>query len=144
MSLDNFPEKIRFVEQGLLGFETLTHYTLSAYDAETPFYWLKTEDENETAFLVIEPGYFIEDYSFELDDESLALLGIQDAQEVGVLVLLSIPENPIKMTANLLGPIVFHRESGKSKQLVLDSSCYTAQYPVLSEDTASVSTNPQT
>lgn len=127
------PEKLVFVGQGLLGFEHLTAFSIQPYAAETPFFWLRADAEPDTAFLVMEPGYFIEDYSFELGDETLQELGITAAEQVGVLVLLSIPENPLEMTANLLGPLVFHREHQRCKQIVLQADTYPLKYLVFQE-----------
>ena len=132
-SLLAFPEGLTFVEQGLLGLEHLRRFTLEAYAEDTPFYWLRSEEEPDMAFLVMEPGYFIEDYAFDLADETLQALQIEQPEDVGVLVLLSIPENPLAMTANLLGPIVYHRKQFLGKQVVLDPETYPLQYPVLQE-----------
>lgn len=127
------PPRLDFIEQGPLGFETLRSFELETYASDTPFYWLRSTEDHEVAFLVMEPGYFIEDYAFELSDETLKALHISDAAEVGVLVLLTVPENPLEMTANLLGPIVFHRQQQQCKQVVLDAETYALQHPVLQE-----------
>lgn len=125
------PSQLRFVEQGPLGFEHLTSFQLEAYAADTPFYWLRAVEDPEVAFLVMEPGLFIDDYAFELSDETLAALQVSEADEIGVLVLLTVPENPLEMTANLLGPLVFHRHQHQCKQVVLDADTYPLQHPVL-------------
>jgi flagellar assembly factor FliW len=127
------PPQLHFIKEGPLGFEKLTSFQLEAYAAETPFYWLRAIADPELAFLVMEPGYFIEDYAFELSDETLNALQVTQASEIGVLVLLTVPENPLEMTANLLGPIVFHRQHHHCKQVVLDAETYPLQYPVLLE-----------
>lgn len=128
------PEKLFFATQGPLGFEHLTHFSLQAYAPDTPFFWLRSDTDPETAFLVMEPGYFIEDYAFELSDETLNELDINTAEQVGVLVLLSIPENPLDMTANLLGPLVFHRDSHQCKQVVLNAEQFPLKHPVFQEE----------
>lgn len=127
------PSHLRFIEQGPLGFEGLLSFELEAYALDTPFYWLRSIEDPEVAFLVMEPGYFMDDYAFELSDDTLKALQISEAAEVGVLVLLTVPENPLEMTANLLGPIVFHRQQQQCKQVVLDAETYALQYPVLQE-----------
>lgn len=125
------PPQLHFIEQGPLGFEDLVSFELEVYAPDTPFYWLRSLEDPDVAFLVMEPGYFIDDYAFELGDETLKSLQISDANEVGVLVLLTVPKNPLEMTANLLGPLVFHRHQQKCKQVVLDAETYPLQYPVL-------------
>lgn len=127
------PAQLRFIEQGPLGFEQLTSFALETYASGTPFYWLRATEDPDVAFLVMEPGYFIDDYAFDLSDETLKTLQVTQADEVGVLVLLTVPENPLEMTANLLGPIVFHRHTHQCKQVVLDAESYPLQFPVLLE-----------
>lgn len=127
------PSQLHFIEQGPLGFEHLTSFQLEAYAAETPFYWLRAIEDPDVAFLVMEPGLFIDDYAFELSDETLGALQVTQADEIGVLVLLTVPENPLEMTANLLGPVVFHRHQHQCKQVVLDAETYPLQHPVLQE-----------
>lgn len=121
---------LTFVDQGLLGFESLLRYELSVYDPQTPFYWLRAQDEPDVAFLVMEPSLLLDDYAFDLSEEDAERLGIHQTEEALVLVLLSVPEDPLAMTANLLGPLIFNRESGLGRQLVLERQAYPVRYRV--------------
>lgn len=129
-ALQQLTRELTFVGQGMLGFESLLRYELSVYDPQTPFYWLRAQDEPEVAFLVMEPVLLLDDYAFDLSEEDAALLDLHTAEDALVLVLLSVPEDPLEMTANLLGPLVFHRESGLGRQLVLERQAYPVRYPV--------------
>lgn len=122
--------KLHFKQKGILGFEKHLEYVLTAYDPETPFYWLRSLDDPELAFLVLEPHYLLEDYSFDLSDEEANLLEISSAKQAFVLVLLTVPENPLEMTANLLGPLVFHKETHLGRQVVLEKESYSLRFPV--------------
>lgn len=131
------PQSLQFLEQGLLGFESVLHYELSAYDQETPFYWLRASSDPELAFLVMEPGLLLDDYAFDLPDEEARALDIQSPDEVLVLVILTVPEDPLQMSANLLGPLVFNRRTHLGRQLILDAQRYPLRFPVLpAEDEA--------
>lgn len=125
--------ELTFVEQGLLGFETLLRYELTVYDPETPFYWLRSLDDPEVAFIVMEPGLLLDDYGFDLSEEDSQLLAVASEQDLFVLVLCTVPEEPLEMSANLLGPLVFNRESNLGRQLILDRHRYPVRYPIFQE-----------
>ncbi|MGV3522708.1 MAG: flagellar assembly protein FliW [Candidatus Sericytochromatia bacterium] len=129
-ALQPLTRELTFVDQGLLGFESLLRYELSVYDPQTPFYWLRAQDEADVAFLVMEPSLLLDDYAFDLSAEDAERLEIHTTEDALVLVLLSVPEDPLAMTANLLGPLIFHRESGLGRQLVLERQAYPVRYPV--------------
>lgn len=119
--------------QGILGFEHLTRFTLSEYDQQTPFYLLSSQEDENIAFIVMEPAFLVKDYAFDLPDELAAELEVQSAEDVFVLVILTIPEQIAQMTANLAGPLVFNRHTNRGCQLVLDTSIYPVRLPLFPE-----------
>lgn len=125
--------ELTFVGQGLLGFEHLLRYELSVYDPETPFYWLRSLDDPEVAFIVLEPGWLMDEYGFDLSEEDARLLDIKSEQDIFVLVLCTVPEDPMEMTANLLGPLVFNRESNQGRQLILERQRFPVRYPIFQD-----------
>lgn len=125
--------ELTFIGQGLLGFENLLRYELSVYDPETPFYWLRSLDDPEVAFIVLEPGWLMDDYSFDLSEEDARLLAVKSEQDIFVLVLCTVPDDPMEMTANLLGPLVFNRESNQGRQLILERQRFPVRYPIFQE-----------
>lgn len=131
--LEDLSRKLSFVEKGMLGFESLLHYELTAYDTNTPFYWLRSTEEPDVAFIVMEPALLVDDYAFDLGDEDMNLLKVANEADIFVLVVCTIPEDPMDMTANLLGPLVFHRTSNLGRQLILDRHKYPVRYPVFQE-----------
>lgn len=139
----NTPEplqKIHFVEPGLFGFETLLDYELSVYDPQTPFYWLRSVENPDVAFIVMEPAFLLDDYQFDLTNEDAEQLKLQSADNAFVLVICTIPENPLEMTANLLGPIVVNRDTQQARQLTLDRHLYPLRFPVF--DTVNAAEHP--
>lgn len=132
-------QKIHFIEQGLFGFESLLQYELSVYDPQTPFYWLRSVDQPDVAFIVMEPAFLLDDYQFDLPTEDAELLKIHSSENTFVLVICTIPENPLEMTANLLGPILVNRANQQARQLTLDRHLYPLRFPVF--DTAEQETS---
>lgn len=118
---------------GILGFEAFTKFSLSAYDAQTPFYWLTSDEDANLAFIVMEPKYVLEDYEFEIAEDFAKSLGISSPEDAFILVLLSVPDDPSEMTVNLLGPLVFNKDTNTGKQIVLELSNYPIQYPLFPE-----------
>ena len=45
--------------------------------------------------------------------------------------MLVIQPDPMTITANLLGPIVYNPDTGDACQVVLSESSYSARYPVV-------------
>ena len=124
---------ITFCPGGLLGFEQLTKFSLTPYDEELPFYWLRSQEEEGIAFVVIEPHQFQEDYAFDLPDEVAAELQIESIQDAFVLVILTLSENVAQITANLAGPLIFNVHTNQGRQLVLDSARYPLRHPLFPE-----------
>ncbi|MEZ0370098.1 MAG: flagellar assembly protein FliW [Candidatus Sericytochromatia bacterium] len=143
-ALQQLTRELTFIEKGLLGFESMLRYELTVYDPETTFYWLRSKEDNEVAFIVMEPCWLLDDYSFDLGDEDMRLLNVQSEADVFLLVVCTIPENPLEMTANLLGPLVFHRESNLGRQLILDRHKYPVRFPVFQNHEAGQATEQGT
>lgn len=118
---------------GILGFDSFTKFSLSAYDPNTPFYWLTSDEDPNLAFIVMEPKYVLENYEFDISEDFAKSLELTSPDDAFILVLLSIPDDPSEMTANLLGPLVFNRHSNTGKQIVLELSNYPIQFPLFPE-----------
>ena len=71
------------------------------------------------------------EYRPRLADEDLAALGLVDSAAAAVYCVLTVHQNPLSITANLLGPIVANPENGSARQVVLADSSYPTRYPVV-------------
>jgi flagellar assembly factor FliW len=91
---------------------------------------LVSEDLAGVSLLVADPALVCDEYCVDLNDEDATELGIATADDAYVLVVLVAHEKPGHITANLLGPLVVNRRTGKAKQLVLGDSGYSARHPV--------------
>jgi len=120
--------------QGLLGLENYTKFRLQPFEEGTPFYTLQSLESAELSLIVMDPALLIEDYAFDLRDEDVAELGITEPDDVLVMVVLTIPENPQDMTANMLGPLVFSRKGAKGKQIVLHGTDWPVRYRVFAAE----------
>ena len=62
---------------------------------------------------------FFPDYAPELDEASAERLGLTDAADALLLVVLTIGADASSTTANLLAPIVIHDKTRVAAQVVL-------------------------
>ena len=86
---------------------------------------MKTPD---LAFLITVPFLFFPNYTFEIDDESIAELEINEKDKLLYYTLITIPNFSIRyMTTNLLAPVVINTKNMKAKQIVLEKTNYTTK-----------------
>jgi len=121
---------------GILGFEHLTRFLLIDQDEVAPLRWFQPVDDPNLAFTVIDPLLFFPDYRVTLTGEDRQGLQIPKGTDPLVLSLVTIPEDPSAMTANLLGPLVVNPATRLGKQLVLHDSGYPVRARLISDETA--------
>ena len=117
---------------GILGFEKLQSYVL--LDApQQPFYWLQALDLVEVAFVLINPVIFRPDYTVEVPPEELEEIGIDSSDKMLTFAIVTIPQNPADMTANLQGPIIINKDTRVGRQSISTNPGWEVRHPVLKE-----------
>ena len=96
---------------------------------------LQCQDLKEVSFLVTVPQLVCPSYSFETPPGARQLLGLSPAEEPAALCILVVRQDPLVITANLLGPLIYNPDTGLACQLVLADSTYSAQHPVVPQGT---------
>ena len=128
-----------FFPYGILGFEKLKHYVL--LDArQQPFYWLQSSDAVEVAFVLINPRIFQPEYILEVQPDELEEIGIENIEDALDFVIVTIPEDPSKMTANLQGPIIVNRNTRVGRQSISLNQKWMVRH-VIMEELAAVEQN---
>ena len=104
---------------GLYGFEGYTDFELFPAEVD-PLLRMQSIENKDLCFLLVDPFTFFEDYEFDVDDDTLNLLEIENADDIFTLALITISKSsPAVVTANLQGPIVINNSNKKAKQIVL-------------------------
>ncbi len=118
--------------QGLFGFEELRDYLL--LDAERqPFYWLQSMDEEDVAFILVNPFLFRPDYEVNISNEELAGIGIRSPEKALIFSIVTIPPDGSPMTANLQGPLIINRDTRMGKQAVLSDDRWKTKHDIMAE-----------
>lgn len=121
-----------FFPNGLFGFENFKNYVL--LDAkQQPFYWLQSQDVAEIAFVLINPQIFRSDYELDVDEEELLEINIKSPDDILCFAIVTIPENPAKMTANLQGPIIINKRTREARQSISRNTKWKIRHPILEE-----------
>lgn len=128
--------------EGILGFAELHKFVLLDDPNDDIFAWLQSCEEPAIAFPVLEPELFHENYKITLakaDFESLKLTTLEKAR---MFCIITIPDEPTQMTANLKAPIVINAEAKLARQCVLQDNSLAIREPVFGKLQQRVLSNP--
>lgn len=150
--LIHFPE-------GILGFSNLRQFVLLDDPNDEIFAWLQSCEIPQIAFPVLEPELFSAGYSLNLtkvDIENLGLIAppkIVSAQSkaaaepapiqgLRAFSIITIPEDPTQMTANMKAPVVINIGKRIARQIVLQDNHLAIREPIFSKLQSRVVQNP--
>jgi len=123
--------KIVTLTSPFLGFPDERQYVLIPHGPDSPFMWLQSISTPALAFVVIPPAIIRPDYAPTIPRQALTELGSDTDGDVGLLVMLTIPQgHPERMTANLLAPIAFCAKNRSARQILLDPALHDPCWPV--------------
>ncbi|MDD6234126.1 MAG: flagellar assembly protein FliW [Lachnospiraceae bacterium] len=132
--IDIEDDKIIDFKNGIIGFEEYHKYAL-IFDAEKEssksIMWLQSMEEPQLAFPVADPTHIYNGYNPVVEDEWLESIGgIDKPEDVFVLVVLTVPSDLTKMTANLKAPLVINTDTRKGCQIIVNNEEYQVRYNV--------------
>ena len=127
-SIDIEEEQIFTFPMGILGFAKCKRFVVIDHTEESPFKWLQSLDEGGLAFIITDPLFFRPDYHVKLRRSELSMLGSFVEDDLVVSVIMTIPENPQEMSANLMAPVIFNMSNRHGMQHVLTNSDYPVKY----------------
>lgn len=114
-------EEIPVIElvEPMPGFPDRTRFTLVRLDDDGILCSLRSMEDESLRFLVVPPHLFFPDFAPEVDDATVAALGIADVDDVLVLVVVNPGDAAAGATANLLAPLVVNTVNRRGAQVVL-------------------------
>ena len=102
------------------GFPDLRRFALVQLDEAGDLCSLTSLEQEGLRFLVVPPARFFPDYAPEVDEEVIADLEIESADDVLVLVVLTAGQSLAETTANLAAPVLVNAVTRRAGQVVLD------------------------
>lgn len=131
----NFPE-------GLLGFADLRKFVILDDPSDEIFAWLQSCEEPAIAFPILEPELFSETYKPTLTKGDLEGAKVASSSEARFFTIVTIPEDPTLMTANMKAPIVMNAKARIARQCVLSDNSLAIREPIFTKLQQRVVSNP--
>lgn len=141
--VDITPEDLITFNEGLLGFNSLRKFVLLDDPNDDIFAWLQSCEEPGIAFPVLEPELFVDQYNYEMAKSDLIALSLSTKEGTRAFSIITIPDDPTKMTANLKAPIIINVKTRMGKQCVLQDNHLAICEPIFSKLQQRVVQNPQ-
>jgi flagellar assembly factor FliW len=116
---------------GIPGFEKNMEYVLVQIPDYIPFEWLVCIDGSRVRFAIINPMLFKPDYAPAMTKSHLEGLFIDKSDDILLYSIVTISDNPMKSTANLIGPVLINKVKRIGKQIIIDDDRYGTQEPIL-------------
>ena len=116
---------------GIPGFETTRQFVIVSIPEYVPFEWLVCIDGTPLRFAIINPLLFDSAYAPKITKEQLTDLLIEKPEDILMYSIVTVKENPLESTANLVGPIIINRVRRLGKQIIIDDERYTTQEPII-------------
>lgn len=126
-------EKIIDFPSGIIGFENFNKFTI-IYDidneSQTRISWLQSVEEPALALPVIDPLAIVPEYIPMIEDELLAPLGNPADEDLLFLLVMTVPADMTKVTANMKAPVIINAEQKKGVQLIVENADYPVKFNV--------------
>jgi flagellar assembly factor FliW len=117
---------------GLLGFSGLKRYVVLDHSEDSPLKWLQSVDDGSLAFIITDPLFFVPGYRVSARRSELEVIKADEDQLV-LSVIMTVPENPQDMSANLMAPLIFNMKNRSAMQYVLTKQKFPVKYYVLKD-----------
>ena len=119
-TLELTEEQVLEFPHGLLGFPECRRFTLVPAAREGTW-WLQSLEHGTLAFLLVDPFVAFDGYTVDLGVTERFALQVQEASEVMVLAIVTLPSGEGGTpTANLQAPLVFNVKRRRAQQTVLE------------------------
>ncbi len=118
---------------GMPGFPDMRSFALVSLDEAGLLFSLRSLQDSDLRFLVVPPGPFFPEYAPEIDDDDARRLGISEAEEALLLLVVTVGEQPQDATVNLFAPIVVNSRTRAGAQVVLTGSNHPLRAALHSE-----------
>ncbi len=115
----------------MLGFPEARRFEFEHLDASGVLAELRGLDQAGLKFLTVPAGTFYPDFAPEIDDETAEALGIDEINDVQVLLIVHTGPTLTTTTVNLRAPLIVNTTTGLAAQVILDDQRLAVDAPLL-------------
>ena len=115
------PDTLFTFPEGIAGFEHCKRFKLFHEEGgEAKVFWLQSVDDSAVTFPIVAPEALDIEYQIELSDADCELIGLENVQDVAVVVIVyrdAVEDG--KIAANTRSPVILNTKSRKAMQKIL-------------------------
>ena len=141
-AIDLTEEDLIHFPEGLLGFNDLRNFVLLDDPNDEIFAWLQSCENGQIAFPVLEPELFVSNYKPTLSKSDFEVLQMVATDPMRYFAIVTIPQDPTQMTANLKAPLVINLKKRTGRQCVLQDNNLAIREPIFTRLQQRVVANP--
>ncbi|WP_413576914.1 flagellar assembly protein FliW [Bdellovibrio sp. HCB290] len=135
-------EDVLTFPEGLLGFADLRKFVLLDDPSDEIFAWLQSCESAQIAFPVLEPELFAPAYKANLTKGDMEAIKLTANDKPRFFSIVTIPDDPTQMTANLKAPVVINVTERIARQCVLQDNNLAIREPIFTKLQQRVVQNP--
>lgn len=115
------PDTLFTFPEGIAGFEHCRRFKVFHEEGSAAkVFWLQSVDDSAVMFPIVAPEALDIEYQIELSDADCALIGLQSAEDVVVVIIVYRNDSENGMiAANTRSPVILNVKSRKAMQKVL-------------------------
>ena len=83
------------------------------------------------AFFIVDPFLISSNYETDIDDESLAKIGIESPEDIIIMTIVTVPQDGSAITANFQGPLVINKKNRQCMQVILSDNRWTTKVNII-------------
>lgn len=119
--------------KGLLGLEQYNDFNLKDIEENEFFKLLESKDDSNLSLALLSPFDVEEDYTFELNEQTIDDLKIESESDILVFTTVTINSDMRKTTTNLRAPIIINTKNSLAEQIILNDEKYQIKHPIIKE-----------
>lgn len=121
-------------DAGLYGFEKEKEFLyVQSEDNQFQFNWLQSIATPELTFIVTTPFLFVEDYKFDIEDQLIEQLEINETDDMTIMSVVNISDDVEQTTINIKAPLILNIKTKIGKQIIL-SEDYPYKYYIFKNE----------
>lgn len=127
--------KIITMPKGIPGFSDVKRFIILDHDDIRPFYSFQCVDQEDLAFIIMDPFLFKGDYTVDIDPYLKEMAWENETEEhlfLYVIINATAPD-PRKMTANLMGPLLINIKKNQGIQMMVNDRGYSSKHLIFEE-----------
>ena len=130
-TVDFRDEDVISFAEGMPGFEHLDRFILVDTAGCEPLRFLQSIEQAEISFPLIDPLVLEPDYRVELTAERRSSLELKDDSDLLIWCVVTVSQDALKATMNLMAPVIVNSKNSKAAQIVLVGQSYPIERPLM-------------